>query len=374
MNPNTNDPRGRKPSCSSLHRLFSCPGSFRLEQLYTDETPSAAALAGTALHTHMEHGTDPEDLADLEAVQWCRTHEANLVATYLPEANACIRERRLWDRDNTFSGQADAIYRDDHGNYLVIDYKFGRGHVEPAAENHQLAGLALLVKDNITEPLFQDAAKIKVYAAILQPSAGGFPEVAVYTGADLEGVRNTITDAIWAAMQDGADLEPSEHACKYCRARGACPALRQEVERAQELATRMPWDELAPERKAALLDAAALATTFADEIKERAKRDLTEGREIPGYRLKPGAKTYTVTDFTKAFCAMQDAFPAMSAERFASCCKVSMTPLYKLAYDLRKEAGEKTTQKEAKELVQDLLSFCSEVKEKTPTLEKYREA
>ena len=175
------DARGGKPSASAMSRIFNCPASFRLNAAEMPET-SEVAQEGTMLHRYMELlFKKPEAVTDEE-----KNELLSLIEDITPEQEAALgfcsneidrlrkdcpcdmvlkTEERLWAKSGLFSGRADAIILEvQEERATVVDYKFGRGEVEPAERNYQLAAMAVLVADNF------DFVK-SVRAMIIQPRA-----------------------------------------------------------------------------------------------------------------------------------------------------------------------------------------------------------
>lgn len=349
------DVRGGKPSASGMQRIALCPGSWLAEKAYPEET-SAAAEAGTRLHKHMEEGTLPEDAAEAEAVEWCREQERMMALTYVNSDEACIRELRWWDASTTFSGQADVVYHNE-GVALVLDYKFGRVPVASAASNMQLAALALLAFDNLADVEV-------VFCGILQPMASRQESRVVrYRRADIPQLRRYFAQLLAEAIQDGARRVPGEDQCRYCKAKADCPACAGLVQRAAQGAAVAEWADWAPEKKAEALALAGMAKKWAEAVERRAKADLKDGVEIPGYKLSAGRKAFKVTDATGAFTQL-NALIGVTGEEFAGCCTVSISALDKVVHKrLSEQAPEGVKQlvkKSAEWLRATLEDFGSE--------------
>lgn len=354
--------RGDLPSASALHRLIACPGSWRAEQLMPEPPQSADAARGTALHKHMELGTFPDDPADLAAVTWCREQEHQLVTAYLGAgASVIARERRLWCGEPAnctplFSGQADVIYASaDERNYLIIDYKFGRGEVTPAESNPQLAALAVLLADTL-------GGCDTIYAAILQPAGGGSPRVTKYNQIQLGYAYKTLEENIIAARAADAPLRPSIAACRYCRAAAVCPAaLRDTLTTA---AITQNWLTLTPEQKRALWDASRPAKRAVEEIEKATKRDIADGLTIPGLTISESKTQFKITDPQRAYTALA-AEIGLDAAAFASCCTVSMEKLDALVHAKLKARAtarsEKWTEAQSRTYLRDTLRHTATI-------------
>lgn len=320
---NTEDVRMGLPSASGLHRLVACPGSWLAEAACPEGEQSEAAAAGTRLHKHMEEGTLPADAVEAEACGWCAEMEAALADELLGCRVELFRERRLWDNCQRFSGQGDVAYC-SAGAALVLDYKFGRGEVEPAEANCQLYALALLVFDNYADVEV-------VFAGILQPFVSRQrPAIVRFGREDVEGLRRWVYGAIDAALVPGAELCPGEGQCRYCRAAASCPALGLRVQKAAAMELTR-WEEWSLEDRRKAYDAAKLAKRYVDAIERKVRADLEAGVELPGLELAPGKAAFTVTDAGGAFGVLEAAL-GVTGEEFVKCCKVGITELDKLVH------------------------------------------
>lgn len=366
------DVREGRPSASGLSRLVGCPGSWVAEQLAGEDEETEAARHGTELHKCMEDGTTPEDAEDADAVEWCRRTELEAAERYLqvPQNMTYVeREQRLWDSQRKFSGQADAVFMDavdaeqdlhEPSVALVVDYKFGRGEVDGAERNYQLAALALLVSEKY--PSVQT-----VYAAILQPFVSqDTPRVVKYTRASLPAARDAIYAAIAAAERPGAEFRPSMHACKYCKAAKTCPACSGHT---ACLTVVKRWDELSLPARAELYRRAKLAEKLAEKIQEAVRRDLTTGLEIPGLKLGAGSKKFTVTDAGKAFGLLSSEL-GVTPDEFTGCCKVQISQLDKVVHAKYKERNEKQTQEASKASLRKMLEGCAEMKQSAGSIKE----
>ena len=366
------DVREGRPSASGLSRLVGCPASWVAEQLAGEDEETEAARHGTELHAHMEHGTTPEDAEDADAVEWCRRTELELAERYLQvplNMTYVEREQRLWDSQRKFSGQADAVFMDavdaeqdlhEPSVALVVDYKFGRGEVDGAERNYQLAALAHLVSEKY--PSVQT-----IYAAILQPFVSqDTPRVVKYTRASIPAARDAIYAAIEAAERPGAEFRPSMHACKYCKAAKTCPACSGHT---ACLTVVKRWDELSLPARAELYRRSKMAEKLAEKIQEAVRRDLASGLEIPGLKLGAGSKKFTVTDAGKAFGLLSSEL-GVTPDEFTKCCQVGITKLDKVVHEKYQARNPKQTQDASKASLRKLLEGCAETKQSAGSIKE----
>lgn len=334
-------------SPSKRHRWGSCPGSIREEAKYPEAPSGPAALDGTRTHAILEYcinadligpmhlaGTvfkyDHDGAEDSFLVDTDRANRVNVAVEYIRErvketGGTAVAEQRVHpdgyvlrgDMSGTVDCQIVALPL-----FEIIDYKDGMSPVQ-AKDNHQLeiygigalAGLSAEVR-----------AKVKtVRLTIIQPklTVKGMPAITSHdipAAELLAKVPGIIAEA--AATDDpNAPLVPGESQCKYCRAKGACPALANKamnevnlmfqavpgvatpVEYAQvHIPEVIPPGVLDPAQQAALqdptvmgddqlrqiLEAAPLVRQMLEGVEAEVKRRLESGKPVAGFKLVQG--------------------------------------------------------------------------------------
>lgn len=346
--------RKNKPSASSLFRLALCPASWQAESRCPAPPASPAAATGTALHAHMENGTDPEDSNEAEALLWCRTQESLLLESLLGTTSPTThREQRLWAADESFSGQADVIYI--HGSAaLIVDYKFGRNPVEPAESNWQLRALSLLTLQNF-------ATVDTVYSTILQPFLSRTtPTCVSYTRSQLSDLSAAVKSALEAANSPSPAFSPSLHACRYCRALPTCPAASQHAHSIEQYHT---WQLLPLSDRAELYHRAQLAKKLAADVESLARADLESGLTLPGLKLKTGntVRKLAFTDQLTALCNTHDIAPE-------DYCTPSLAKLEKVYQARLKAKGNKCSLDQAKKAIATLIPESITASQNAPSI------
>jgi hypothetical protein len=355
-----NDERKGLPSASSAQRYALCPGSFLLEQWGKEpDTTGADAAAGNRIHGFLAGEEVTLDETEQHVADFCRIQEIDLVKTVFPFQKGLniTRERRFWAFDDDFqkswSGKPDVVYNDGI-NALVIDYKTGRGAVEPAVGNLQLRALAVLVKNS-----FGSFSEITV--AIIQPLAGE-PTTCTYGVDDLSRAEFEINSMMEDIRKPGQPRNPSAEACKYCKAKSVCPEAQAEV---NSLPTLVPRDGLeivmTPEQIAEFLAKAPLAEAVIESVRGKARRMLEAGHAIPGWKLKPGSIRETITQPETVFGRFVEAGGTQA--QFVGAISITKTKL--------KDAVKSATGRKGKELdavVETILDGCTESKQTAPSL------
>lgn len=172
-----------------------------------------------------------------------------------------------------------------HGDELLVaDAKFGFNPVDPK-DNEQLILYAL-------GAMYASAWMFDtVRLVILQPRDTTEAKEVVYSGADLMKFEAEYAPKVLAALH-GGPLVPSEGACRWCRAAGTCPALRDEV---VQLARREFSSALtmSPEEISDLLVKSEMIENAIAALKLHATKLAEMGTAIPGFKLVKGEKKRT---------------------------------------------------------------------------------
>lgn len=273
-------------SASKIARVAVCPGSLMAEDGLPNTT-SEAAQRGTDIHEIAENllrgnavtGVD-DGLLDVAvkyvatAMQQTAHAKKHYIELDVTEALKGIHE--------SLGGTADLVAIGG-GVMTVCDLKTGRIEVSPE-NNLQLMTYALGAAIALKAP---DSVQVRL--AIYQPDHGGWREWSC-TYADLMAWRDKLLALAITAHQPDAPKNPEESACKYCRAKTSCDALRS---RAVAAAKQEFSLGITPEQ----LEDAALCAAWADAVQDEAKKQLTEKPDsIKGWAMKPGARMVKFKD------------------------------------------------------------------------------
>ena len=294
---------------SSAHRWRPCAGSNNLiSKLMKDGSikprTNRAAAEGTAAHlvfaACLEDGDDAVAMAGMEidVEGWTFEVDPEMVK-YIQEGLDWVRNRIAKARKDGFEvklyversmssfsddeafGTADVIIHVIGQRLIVVDLKYGRGiSVEPDSDQNFYYGY--LAVENYLESM--DAVKV-VESWIFQPRIphpNGVFRKHITNAAELQDwwFKELLPDMV-ATRDPQAELVIGEH-CRFCPAKGHCPALKSEV---YEFPTtidpsHMTDDELGE----ALIKLNALSqvmSTYQGEALRRARG----GAKVPGYKL-----------------------------------------------------------------------------------------
>jgi hypothetical protein len=298
-----------KLSPSSAERWMTCPGSVVLSEGIADEG-SAFAAEGTAAHelaeTILLGVYPPESLVGRHAengVLWTAEmlrdvmNYVTLIRDIVGLGGDLYVEQRLpighLTGEDGAHGTSDAVVV--LGDELIVaDLKFGRGVVVDAERNPQLMiyGLAALEQFDLSHGPFA-----RVRLIISQPRLGAFSEWTISV-EDLQAFAAQVSEAaetartaaaLFTAMPlhnfTGLYLQPSEKACKFCRAKATCPKLQAEV---LDMFDTVEPKTAAPDALADAMSRVSLIEGWCKAIRAEAERRLLAGVEVPGWKLVQG--------------------------------------------------------------------------------------
>lgn len=205
-------------SPSMLQRMFQCPGSVLASVGYPD-TSSPAAEHGTMLHGIAEEvlRIGFTDASTLEASDWemVQNYCAYVKEYAGPGAHLYVEHNVSLEQYVTdMRGSIDALIVSDEAIH-VIDLKTGQFGVY-ASDNPQLMAYALGATDE-----FDGWAK-EIYVHIWQPGNVNHFHV---SEEELTKFSERLVASADIALAPNAPRNPSEDACRYCKAAPECPAL-----------------------------------------------------------------------------------------------------------------------------------------------------
>jgi hypothetical protein len=323
-------------SASAAGRWINCPGSVVLSQGLTDRSSEYAAW-GTVAHgladdslannsgQPIETSLDPVkqdgyvisvDTEMVECVNAYLDHAAELTAG----ADMTWSEQRInyakWldvPTDQAWGTLDLSAVWIEQRHLMIGDLKTGRGVPVAPDNNEQLmlyAGGKLLELDELGIEV--DTIDL----AISQPRIQKAPSVWRISRTDLVAwlqgrarsgavsVRNAQAGALVPEGDwDETFLTPGEKQCRWCRAKATCPALRKDVIETMggtEPATpEEMFDDLQPVGTGAWEEARTLAACLSkvdliedwcSAVRAEAHRRLSEGQDVPGYKLVQGKR------------------------------------------------------------------------------------
>lgn len=248
------DQHHAKLSPSGAHRWMPCPGSLFLESQYPDRS-SDAAEEGTLAHDlaahclkaeynpnfwvdsdykYMDHGVEKTARITADMAREVQKY-LDYVRAQVGEGDTLMVEQRLAIFGSAIPGQfgtTDALILQPRLRRMrKVDFKYGRGVQVYAEQNEQLMLYALGALDEF-DPL--DDEYDEVVLTIHQPRLDHVDEWTVSV-ADLRAFEQRALQAGKTALSivslSGGTvfLNPGDKQCKFCKAKGDCPALRDQV-------------------------------------------------------------------------------------------------------------------------------------------------
>lgn len=302
-------------SPSKAVRWLSCPGSIALESTVPRRHSSSAAEEGTTAHELAEICLTTCDACPAAYIGTAMTNGWEVtedmavdVAKYVDfvKGLACSKgdvilvEQKLdisWlTGEDDAEGTADAVVMVPD-ELIVVDLKFGKGHVVEAEDNPQLIIYALAARRQME--LLHDFGTVRVI--IHQPRREHVVE-AVYTNEELDAHVERISEgaeAVWEELsrhsngEKELNLNPSEKACQWCNAKAVCPKLAKSVETITEVHFD-PIPEDTDNAPSLLLSTrramVGLVRQWCDAIEDEVERELKAGNTVPGWKLVIGRK------------------------------------------------------------------------------------
>jgi len=250
---------------------------------------SEAAERGTRIHDALE----AQDIGDLEHNEALTTEKCNDIISEIVdrvivpqlepgEQSVTERETRVQSFAGIYrySGKWDLLdYWKQSKVAIVADYKTGPRGAEHAAENYQLASLAVLAAQRHGMP-----KDTKLYVAIVSPLKHPNYTMASYTVKDLPAIEDALANIAEHAHNPYAPASAGDH-CRYCPARHACEERNELVGEMARIET--PTAITDPLQFAELLNLGDLAVSAHKEHRAFAKTLLMEDKiTIPGWKLQ----------------------------------------------------------------------------------------
>lgn len=317
---------------SAAKRWMQCPASIAREEGLPDSS-SPYARWGTAAHAILErsilNGVHPLDVNIDDIMVEDETGQESLLIHQYGEADikemretaAVAYEHTLMRGDVLAECQVNPgglVGRDDCWGTAdiqilepdmleVVDLKAGKGVlVEPDDPQLLLYAVGALRQHFMRYP--QDSyASLKVRCTVVQPRAphsdGPIRSITWMADRLMLWFEDNAVPAMYATDSPVAPANPSESACKWCKARPTCreaaevslnavqaafqPVANQANSGLADKLTRDPAT-LGPDELRFILDHEKLITGWLDAVRKHAKTTLERGGTIPGYKLVPG--------------------------------------------------------------------------------------
>lgn len=297
-------------SASGAERWFGCPGSISAEASYPDKS-SPFAEEGTRAHEVadmcLKQGVDAQEFLGKELLGGVVDKEmvvnvqeyVDYVLSFETADTKLFTEQKV-----NFSnyvpkgfGTLDSAVM-DYANKVchIFDLKYGRGTPVEAFENKQgmLYALGFL---NDWEALFDIKDFVIHIVQPRNPIGTTYYEISV---KDLKAFGAKATERASLAMSKDAPRLPGESQCKFCKAKGDCPALATFVQNTlandfQDLTVEKA-EGLSDTQKRNILENSKLIESFIDAVKDSVYQKMIEGESFEGFKLVEGRSVSKWTD------------------------------------------------------------------------------
>lgn len=321
-------------SPSSLARLDLCPASARLSALVPEDAPSEAALRGTRIHGYaaaLITGRETPQDADAEELKYAE--KIAEFAAPLVKGREHYVERRL--AYNTIDGElywgtSDlvVVY---WGGVMIYDWKTGFSETPEAEVNLQGAAYALAA--------MQEFRKGTAEVCFFNPCTG-WKSLAHFDSA--EGLAREVCGVIERAKDPNAPFNPSEDACRYCRAKSICAAHLATCEASCNLVEMTPSTDITTWSDAAVslwYSRLTLAAKWLETIiKPELLRRIADNGECGGLRVKAQSGGREARDVQAVANAVYD---VLDADAIFGCCSLSIAKLKAAYADARQDGMTK---------------------------------
>jgi hypothetical protein len=294
-----------KLGASNAHRWLNCPGSVKAEQGFEDKS-SPFAYEGTCAHELSElalfSGKEPQDWIGKPLVEnpdWIVDEEmANYVQVYTDYCRAIAKgadetfiEQRVsyadWVPEGFGTNDFGALFLKDK-RIKIADLKYGKG-VQVDAENNPQAMLYGLG----TYAEFSWLSEFEwVDIAIIQPRLDHISEWSISV-KDLLKWAEWVSQRADLALTDAPERVPGEKQCRFCKAKGTCPALMRYTEDIimadfDDLDDLPSPDTLTQEQLRRVLEYKGLIEGWLSSVETVVTERLEAGDDFPGFKIVEG--------------------------------------------------------------------------------------
>lgn len=318
-------------SPSSAHRWLICSPSARMEDVYPDES-STAALEGTIAHEMAERYADAIIVGDID------TEAPDFLKESVAQITAFLTENDLHDIDpldiiEDAKGYAtyarslrDKMSRETGGDFVfhltemtidvseyvpegfgsvdlmlmsdtvlhVVDYKYGRGVKVAATLNPQMMIYALGALKYYRSLMQGDPEEVRM--TIYQPRISNYDTWSIPTVDLLTWAEEELEPLAKKAFDGKGEQVTGKH-CRFCRAKADCKAKQQELYDLSDFALEHPEPEtLTDEELGKVLALAESVRDYLKSCEEEAMSRIARGDTVTGWKVVPGRSVRKVKD------------------------------------------------------------------------------
>jgi len=269
---------------SSLQRRFLCPGSYGLEGLCEPDS-SDAADRGTELHAEvaqalkdgLHHEENGHKAIENPLISRCISI-AHTAMESMDVPDEMIETMISLKRVHTLveKGTIDLLLVEQFTRATIIDWKFTIFQPPTASENLQLAAYAVAVA--------KEFELSEVTVILYLPELDKISDF-TYDVDALVRANNRIQKIVEGCQSAWAPLNPSQTACRFCRAWSTCPAALATSRSVEDL-TFASLDSAMNADMSGTLKRTLVTEGIIRKVKQRAFQLLCSGATIKGAKLK----------------------------------------------------------------------------------------
>lgn len=280
--------------------------------IYAEEgTECHEAAADILMGLPFDDVVRARDLSDEQV--WIVEEYTDYVFRLIDMLSAKFRKPQFWIEERVYS----AISPDYHGTgdfiafasetMEITDLKAGFNPVHvrkpDGSLNAQLASYAILALDH--HRLWDRVKKVRM--TIVQPRVYDKPQTATADIDELREFARRVTGTIHRIESGKTERVAGPH-CKYCPARGRCPALRDTaVTKAMVVFDKPKAPRLyEPEELEAILAEAEVIEAHINGIRAHVQRELEKGRSFKNWKLVQKRAMSKWTDPDKLYGVLED--------------------------------------------------------------------
>jgi hypothetical protein len=243
-------------------------------------------------------------------------------------------------------GTADFVACSEH-HLTVVDLKTGQGLRVEAKNNWQLViyGIGAF---RMFDPLYDFET---ITLVISQPPLNHHSEWEL-TKAELVEWARKLVAGVRRTKEEPDLLAPSEDACRWCRARSFCPALKAKVEEARQL----DYKDMQMADLAQAMELIPMVKAWLKGIEDHSKELMLNGAAVPGYKVVAGRGTRAwgdqdaamkyikgrVIGFEDTFCTLKYPSPAQAEKALKGATLRGKTKVVDLSKLIVKHEGKPT--------------------------------
>jgi hypothetical protein len=337
-----------KRSASSAHRWVACPGSIEMckdipnTSSFASQEGSAAhcvaanLLTGEAADIGMYYDVNTDELLPIDSPVVIKDGTIGERPTFKLDEQMFEHGHGYVDYCNQYPGTHFTEVRVSYEKYVaegfgtadhivigdgvldVIDYKYGKGVMVHAQKNEQALLYALGAYLEFEFSFTQPVEKVRLH--IYQPRRDHI-SVAEYSIEELFAFAEVAKIAAELSMSDNPPLSPGVKQCRFCPAKGVCPARAEESMRiaceefgvydtaVETLAAGKPLPTRTPallsySEIGLLLEQIPAIEDWCAAVREEAFGGLVQGLDVPGFRIVEGRANRKWTGASEAAAAL----------------------------------------------------------------------